>query len=324
MVLQRDWIGCYSGSREITITLGGDESEIVRDPPQGGRTGRIDPVGKDRTGGGLPPAECADPAVGRPGRTRTWTTRHGDTGAGGGTPQTVEKVRKRCVQDGFAATLERRKRSRERATVLDGEGEAQLVAIACSDAPAGRTRWTLHMLCDELKRRRVVRSISHETVRKVLKKQAQAVATGDVVYPATAERCLRVRWPRSVGHEAGSVACIPLVVNRPPGRNQAAVTGVGSGEGVNEPVDMWITTSHCSRSRSPSDSRVPHADRLPLLFATPPPPQVPPLGHGRLPQACDPRAPSAAVPRCRTRSTRRSPATPRSRPPDRAGTPPRT
>ena len=48
----------------------------------------------------------------------------------GVTPQTVEKVRKRCVQDGFAATLERRKRSRERATVLDGEGEAQLVAIA--------------------------------------------------------------------------------------------------------------------------------------------------------------------------------------------------
>ena len=92
----------------------------------------------------------------------------------GVTPQTVEKVRKRCVQDGFAATLERRKRSRERATVLDGEGEAQLVAIACSDAPVGRTRWTLHMLCDELKRRRVVRSISHETVRKVLKKTSSS------------------------------------------------------------------------------------------------------------------------------------------------------
>ena len=175
VVVQPDRNGCYSGSRGITFTLGGDGSEILRDPPQGGRTGRIDPVGKDRTGGGLPPAECADPAVGRPGRTRTWTTRHGDRGAGGGhTPQTVEKVRKRCVQDGFAATLERRKRSRERATVLDGEGEAQLVAIACSDAPVGRTRWTLHMLCDELKRRRVVRSISHETVRKVLKKTSSS------------------------------------------------------------------------------------------------------------------------------------------------------
>ena len=84
VVVQPDRNGCYSGSRGITFTLGGDGSEILRDPPQGGRTGRIDPVGKDRTGGGLPPAECADPAVGRPGRTRTWTTRHGDRGAGGG------------------------------------------------------------------------------------------------------------------------------------------------------------------------------------------------------------------------------------------------
>ena len=92
----------------------------------------------------------------------------------GVTRQTVEKVRKRCVQDGLAATLVRRKRSRERATVLDGEGEARLVAIACSDPPAGRARWTLHMLCDELKRRRVVRSISHETVRKVLKKTSSS------------------------------------------------------------------------------------------------------------------------------------------------------
>lgn len=86
------------------------------------------------------------------------------------TVQNVERIRKRCVLEGLEAALGRRKRSRERATVLDGEGEAQLVAIACSKPPAGRARWTLHMLCDELKRRRIVRSISHETVRKVLKK----------------------------------------------------------------------------------------------------------------------------------------------------------
>ena len=126
----------------------------------------------------------------------------------GVTRQTVEKVRKRCVQDGLAATLVRRKRSRERATVLDGEGEARLVAIACSDPPAGRARWTLHMLCDELKRRRVVRSISHETVRKVLKKPAQAVATGDVVHPATAERRLRVRDGERPGSVYPAVRCV--------------------------------------------------------------------------------------------------------------------
>jgi len=88
----------------------------------------------------------------------------------GVTPQNVEKIRKRCVLEGLEAALGRRKRSRERATVLDGEGEAHLVAIACSDPPAGRARWTLHLLADELKRRRIVQTISHETVRKVLKK----------------------------------------------------------------------------------------------------------------------------------------------------------
>ncbi len=111
----------------------------------------------------------------------------------GVTPQNVERIRKRCVLEGLEAALGRRKRSRERTTVLDGEGEAQLIAIACSDPPAGRARWTQHMLCDELKRRRIVRSISHETVRKVLKKRDQAVATGNVVHPATGERRLRVR-----------------------------------------------------------------------------------------------------------------------------------
>ena len=85
--------------------------------------------------------------------------------------QTVEKVRKRCVEEGLEAALGRRQRSRDRAPVLDGErAEAQLVAIACSEPPGGRARWTLHLLVDELKRRKIVHTISHETVRKVLKK----------------------------------------------------------------------------------------------------------------------------------------------------------
>ena len=78
--------------------------------------------------------------------------------------------RSRCVEEGLEAALGRRQRSRDRAPVLDGEGEAQLVAIACSEPPDGRARWTLHLLADELKHRKVVHTISHETVRKVLKK----------------------------------------------------------------------------------------------------------------------------------------------------------
>lgn len=108
--------------------------------------------------------------------------------------RTVERLRKRYVQEGLEAALGRHKRSRDRSSVLDGEGEARLVAIACSDPPDGYARWTLRLLSDELQRREVVQSISHETVRRVLKKkQAQAVAQEDVVHTAQAGRRVRVR-----------------------------------------------------------------------------------------------------------------------------------
>ena len=107
--------------------------------------------------------------------------------------RTVENVRQRCVLEGLDAALGRKKRSRERSVVLDGEAQAQLLAIACSEAPEGRSRWTLHLLRDELQRRKIVRSVSHETVRKVLKKRRQTLAPGDVVHSAEAGRRLRVR-----------------------------------------------------------------------------------------------------------------------------------
>ena len=59
--------------------------------------------------------------------------------------------------------------------VLDGEAEAQLLAIACSEPPEGCARWTLHLLVEELKTRRIVASVSHETVRQVLKKRRQTL-----------------------------------------------------------------------------------------------------------------------------------------------------
>ncbi len=107
--------------------------------------------------------------------------------------QTVESIRQRCVLEGLDSALERRKRSRERAVVLDGEAEAQLVAIACSEPPKGRARWTLHLLVDELQKRQVVLSVSVETVRQVLKKHYQTLAPGNVVYSAKTGRRLRVR-----------------------------------------------------------------------------------------------------------------------------------
>lgn len=85
--------------------------------------------------------------------------------------RTVENVRQRFVEQGFEAALGRKQRTTPpRQPVLDGDGEAQLIAMACSEAPEGRSSWTLHLLADRLVTMNIVDSISHETVRQVLKK----------------------------------------------------------------------------------------------------------------------------------------------------------
>ena len=85
--------------------------------------------------------------------------------------QTVENVRARFVLEGLQAAIERKKQKRpSRARKLDGEGEARLVALACSEPPAGRDRWTLQLLADELVRLEVVDTICDQTVRRTLKK----------------------------------------------------------------------------------------------------------------------------------------------------------
>jgi transposase len=84
---------------------------------------------------------------------------------------TVGNVRKRLVEQGLDAALERKIQenpSRERK--LDGRGEAFLIAEACSSAPRGRKRWTLRLLASRLVELEVVDKISHEAVRQVLKK----------------------------------------------------------------------------------------------------------------------------------------------------------
>lgn len=86
------------------------------------------------------------------------------------TVRTVERVRRRCVEEGLLAALERRGQKNRKKPVLDGEGEARLAAIACSSPPEGHTRWTLSLLADKLVELEVVESISRETVSKVLKK----------------------------------------------------------------------------------------------------------------------------------------------------------
>ena len=95
----------------------------------------------------------------------------------GGGASTVERVRKRCVEEGLEAAVERRKQVNRKLRKLDGEGEAKkLVALACSAPPEGHARWTLRLLADKLVELEIVDSIHKETVRKALKKLFEAVA----------------------------------------------------------------------------------------------------------------------------------------------------
>ncbi|MCY4152855.1 MAG: helix-turn-helix domain-containing protein [Aestuariivita sp.] len=83
---------------------------------------------------------------------------------------TVERVRKRCVMAGLDAALDRKPHPNPRPRLLDGEGEATLTMLACSQPPAGQASWTLELLGDRLVALNVVDTISKETVRRTLKK----------------------------------------------------------------------------------------------------------------------------------------------------------
>jgi transposase len=85
---------------------------------------------------------------------------------------TVERVRKRFVEWGGISAIERRKPRRRYERKLDGKAEAHLIALACSAPPEGRDRWTLRLLAERVVQLEQVdiESVSHETVRQVLKK----------------------------------------------------------------------------------------------------------------------------------------------------------
>jgi transposase len=82
---------------------------------------------------------------------------------------TVERHRKRFVQDGLEAALRDKPRSGAPAR-MDGKQEAMIVALACSDAPEGRTVWTAKLLANRVVEMEIVESVSVSTVRRVLKK----------------------------------------------------------------------------------------------------------------------------------------------------------
>ena len=84
--------------------------------------------------------------------------------------KTIERLKKRFVEEGFEACLERKASTAVRTPKIDGDAEAHLIALACSKAPDGYARWSLRMLADKMVALEYVPQISHETVRQVLKK----------------------------------------------------------------------------------------------------------------------------------------------------------
>ena len=83
---------------------------------------------------------------------------------------TVQRARERFYEGGLEAALERSKPDRVYRRSLEGRAEAHLIALACSEPPRGRDRWSLRLLADKAVELGFVESISHETVRKTLKK----------------------------------------------------------------------------------------------------------------------------------------------------------
>jgi transposase len=111
---------------------------------------------------------------------------------------TVHRVRQRCVEEGLDATLARKPSSQRQYRKLDGVQEAKLIALACSDPPAGRVCWTMQLLADKLVELDIVDSIGREAVRVTLKKMrfSRGERNSGCCLPSTTPSS-SVRWKTS-------------------------------------------------------------------------------------------------------------------------------
>ena len=82
----------------------------------------------------------------------------------------IDRIKKRFLEEGLDIALSGRKASRIYVKKADGDFEAHLVALSCSNPPEGFTRWSLRLLADKVVELDYINSVSHETIRRVLKK----------------------------------------------------------------------------------------------------------------------------------------------------------
>ena len=99
----------------------------------------------------------------------------------GVTPRTIEHLKKRFVEEGLEAALERKQPDRSpREVIFDGAFEARVIALACSDPPEGRRRWTVRLLAEKAVEIELARNVSHMTVQRILKKTNLNLTEGNI------------------------------------------------------------------------------------------------------------------------------------------------
>ena len=89
-------------------------------------------------------------------------------------PSTIERIRRRFVDNGLQDAIGRRRPSKPKQRKLDGRQEAQLIALACSQPPKEQARWTLRLLAGKMVELEYVDTLSYETVRRTLKKTSSS------------------------------------------------------------------------------------------------------------------------------------------------------
>ena len=110
----------------------------------------------------------------------------------------VEQLKKRFVEEGFEAALYRKPVTNAHRRKMTGDEEAHLIALCCSQAPEGRERWTLRMLADKMVELEVMASVSHETIRRTLKKVTLNLGKRkNGVFHQSKMQPLSVKWKKS-------------------------------------------------------------------------------------------------------------------------------
>jgi Homeodomain-like domain len=112
----------------------------------------------------------------------------------------VYRVRRQLVEEGFEAVLSRKQRTTPAVPpIFDGEREAKLITLACSNPPKGRARWSLRLLEEKVVELNIVERASDSTISRVLKKHSQTPSPATVGDPAKGQQCLRGRDGGRIG-----------------------------------------------------------------------------------------------------------------------------